>query len=115
MTRLAEQHKAVNLSQGFPNEPPPPQGVAALICGLLGGTADRTTTVQQTPVKHLLDKMDATNETTLLQFIEKLAGHEAIDLHSQYSYPFGRPKMREMIQKYYETFYPGRQGAGTTD
>lgn len=30
MTRLALRHKAINLSQGFPNEPPPAEMVCAL-------------------------------------------------------------------------------------
>ena len=40
MTRLAVQHEAVNLSQGFPNEPPPFDMVWAGVSALVGGTSE---------------------------------------------------------------------------
>jgi hypothetical protein len=40
MTRLALEHNAVNLSQGFPNEGPPIEPVLGIASALIGGEMD---------------------------------------------------------------------------
>ena len=85
MTRLAHEYKAVNLSQGFPNEPPPPEGVAALICGLLGGTEGRQAALEDTCIKTLLEQQfpgKASADVSLQELMLGLAAHKEIDLNS---------------------------------
>lgn len=117
MTRLAVQHGAVNLSQGFPNEPPPSDGVTALICGLLGGTDEGKIGVENMSVQSVLKDLGQTEskescdeKVTVKDFVTAIASRCKTDFNSQYSFPFGRPKLRSLIQKYYEFFYPGKKG-----
>ena len=92
MTRLAIQHGAVNLSQGFPNEPPPRTMVLAAVGALLDGeTLDSA--------EKCAKKLDA-----LLPAAKP--GSTALDSLNQYSYPFGVPMLRQAIQRYYGDFYP---------
>ena len=92
MTRLAIQHGAVNLSQGFPNEPPPRTMVLAAVGALLDGeTLDSA--------EKCAKKLDA-----LLPAAKP--GGTALDSLNQYSYPFGVPMLRQAIQRYYGDFYP---------
>lgn len=89
MTRLAIQHGAVNLSQGFPNEPPPVEMSRAAIGSLLDGTSEEAA-------------------VAAAQALLPDAGKEVSkDLLSQYSFPFGMPALRQQLQAYYARFYPG--------
>jgi len=89
MTRLARLHGAVNLSQGFPNEPPPPEVRAALARGALAG-----------------DSSDVLDLSTLGFVGEFPGGGAAVtfakgpDVH-QYSDPAGRPDLRASIAEHY--------------
>lgn len=89
MTRLAIQHGAVNLSQGFPNEPPPIEMSRAAAGALLGGTDLQSAELTAQKLEHLF------------------AGSPERDLLSQYSFPFGLPLLRQELQAYYARFYPG--------
>lgn len=84
MTRLAIQHKAVNLSQGFPNEPPPRRmavyAAAAILCG---------------------EEESARAAVPLLEAVEK----SEKDALNQYSFPYGAPFLREAIAGYYKRWY----------
>lgn len=84
MTRIAMEHKAINLSQGFPNEPPPKQVLDALVRGSLGGTPDRAA---------VLD----------LLYDSSSGGH--LDVLNQYSTPMGRIELRKAIAEFYERIY----------
>ena len=85
MTRLAIQHNAVNLSQGFPNEPPPIECIEALAKGALGGTPEQAKALE------LLYTSKATNGYT--------------DTLNQYSPPMGRIELRKAIADFYKRIY----------
>ena len=91
MTRLAIQHGAVNLSQGFPNEPPPREMVLAAAGALIDGATLDT-------AERCAAKLDS---------LLPAAADSAVDSLNQYSYPFGIPMLRQAIEKYYGDFYPG--------
>ena len=93
MTRLAVKHGATNLSQGFPNEPPPREMLLAAAGALLNGANTDVATKQAAKLEALLP-------------IAPYDGTEK-DMLSQYSYPFGTPFLREAIGKYYNMLYPG--------
>lgn len=90
MTRLAVQHGAVNLSQGFPNEPPPREMVLAAAGALLDGASLESAKGFAQQLEKLLPKPSAA----------------ALDSLNQYSYPFGVPMLRQTLAKYYAEFYP---------
>jgi aspartate/methionine/tyrosine aminotransferase len=108
MTRLAIQYDAVNLSQGFPNEPPP--SILRLKCALaiLQGqppsvaTEDAAMTEEQLEesIIHLLSSRRKqengdSNDTD----------DDHLDHLNQYSPPMGRPDLRASIATYYRRFY----------
>lgn len=99
MTRLALEYGAVNLSQGFPNEPPPLEVRAALAHAVLTGTA---TSVGSAGEKTSLE--------LLKRAVEGLSGNEGngentVDVLNQYSPPMGRPDLRQAIANHYERIY----------
>jgi aspartate/methionine/tyrosine aminotransferase len=89
MTRLAIKHGAVNLSQGFPNEPPPREMALAAAGALLDGSSPEAARVMA---------------TKLSSFCGTAAPKDALN---QYSFPFGAPDTRAALSQYYRTFYPG--------
>ena len=89
MTRLAIKHGATNLSQGFPNEPPPREMVLAAAGALLNGASLES----------------AASTAQMLESVPADAGHK--DLLNQYNFPFGTPTLRAAIADYYQEFYPG--------
>lgn len=105
MTRLAIQHKAVNLSQGFPNEPPPWELRLACAHAILTGQPEpgddsRALSVQDLQGS-LVDLLGGTSNTNTnsahnLHYLDQL---------NQYSPPMGRPDLRSSIAKYYQRFY----------
>jgi len=84
MTRLSIQHSAINLSQGFPNEPPTPTVVNALVRAILGGTPERAASLTNFSQDTALAPIDALN---------------------QYSPPMGRTELRNAISNQYERIY----------
>ena len=92
MTRLAIQHGATNLSQGFPNEPPPRSMALAAAGALLDGASLESAAA-----------MAATLERSV-QLPEPGASR---DMLNQYNFPFGAPTLRAAISAYYAEFYPG--------
>merc|ERR1740139_278648 len=92
MTRLALKHGATDLSQGFPNEPPPRAMVLAAAGALLDGTSLESATA-----------MAATLERSV-QLPEPGASR---DMLNQYNFPFGMPTLRAAVAAYYAEFYPG--------
>ncbi|MGK3735026.1 MAG: aspartate/methionine/tyrosine aminotransferase [Bacillariaceae sp.] len=108
MTRLAVEHNAVNLSQGFPNESPPWPLRVSLAHSVLSGrpldndndndtdnnlpTTKTTAALQNSISKMMLsDCGDNTNDTN--------------DQLNQYSPPCGRADLRLSIANYYKRFY----------
>ena len=101
MTRLAEQHNAVNLSQGFPNEGPPKEGIERIVCALLGGDSEESA--------DRIANMSLENEKkTFGELVRRIveANSAQQDSASQYSMPFGRRQLRENIALYYQRWYP---------
>ena len=98
MTRLARQHRAINLAQGFTDEPPPFALVWGAITALLGGSDEGIRRLEQaTPVGSSATG-DRGSPTSLRDVLESLQGRH--DELNQYSYPFGLPELREAITAY---------------
>ena len=89
MTRVAIKSGAVNLSQGFPNEPPPREmacaAAGALLCGASAATAATAAA-----------ELEATGPRA-----------EETDALNQYSFPYGAPELRRAVAKYYAQRFPG--------
>ncbi|KAJ8606088.1 hypothetical protein CTAYLR_005201 [Chrysophaeum taylorii] len=87
MTRLAIEHGAVNLSQGFPNEAPP-EALATYGAGaLLAGESEATAVEAARKLPKRGDPRDALN---------------------QYSFPFGAGCLRRAVSGYYERVWGQR-------
>ena len=98
MTRLAAQYNAVNLSQGFPNEPPPRKVRLALALSVLSG--------------NVVDSKDEETEERLTQSLSRLLNEPdtsfdktQTDVLNQYSPPMGRPDARLAVSQYYQRLY----------
>ena len=119
MTRLAHQYGAVNLSQGFPNEPPPRKLRLALAHSVLTGqevTAKTTSSpiTSSTPQSYQEYHEDELQQALLnvlqqQQQQSKEEGNapftESADVLNQYSPPMGRADLRQGIADYYKRFY----------
>jgi|TARA_B100000686_G_scaffold61881_2_gene66449 aspartate/methionine/tyrosine aminotransferase len=101
MTRLANKHGAVNLSQGFTDEPPPFPLIWGAVVALLGGNRDQVDRINETKPN------DFDDPSALLQEqLVQLQG--SYDEFNQYSYPFGIPELRNAIASYTHR-WTGRQ------
>lgn len=89
MTRIAIEYDAVNLSQGFPNEPPPRPVVEALARATLAGTTESA----------------SMSLSSLFECDKKIDGQNNLDELNQYSMPMGRPSLRKAVAKFYERVY----------
>jgi aspartate/methionine/tyrosine aminotransferase len=119
MTRLAQEYKAVNLSQGFPNEAPPLLLKLSLAHAVLSGQPlpdeDRSTVNEESLIKSLSDFLlsASTNKDTYASLnqdmrISSLSSSTPTDSLNQYSPPMGRPDLRLSIAEYYQRFYDYR-------
>ena len=114
MTRLANEHGAINLAQGFTDEPPPFPLVWAAITALLGGSDVGMRRLEQAArtgvAPHSLrsgagsaaagEAQDDVSSpaSSLRDTLRMLQG--APDELNQYSYPFGMPELRRAIAAY---------------
>ncbi len=110
MTRLAIEHGAVNLSQGFTDEAPVYDLVWSGIAAMLGGTEARRREVDAMTLGDLLTARGATHADAVdLTLKELLAGaRNPRDQFNQYSFPFGLPELRRAIADYTERLYGRR-------
>lgn len=110
MTRLAIEHGAVNLSQGFTDEAPVYDLVWSGIAAMLGGTEARRCEIESMTLRDLLAVRDATGGEALdLTLKDLLAGARTPrDQFNQYSFPFGLPELRRAIADYTERLYGHR-------
>ena len=92
MTRLARQHRAINLAQGFTDEPPPFPLVWGAITALLGGSDEGIRRIERVLAA---DSVADRGATLLRDALEPLQGRR--DELNQYSYPFGLPELRQAI------------------
>lgn len=112
MTRLAIEHQAVNLSQGFPNESPPWIVKLALAHGVLSGRPyedqddDRESSTTETRLQSSLSKIISSGENGGV-----ISGGDQLN---QYSPPCGRGDLRKEISNYYKRFY-NYGGVGVED
>lgn len=106
MTRLAIEHSAVNLSQGFPNEGPQFEMVWAAIAAMLGGMPDAMAFVDGVTVEALLKPGESAVDLARMPLKELVsrAAHKA-DMFNQYSIPFGTAELRQAISQYTSRFY----------
>jgi aspartate/methionine/tyrosine aminotransferase len=118
MTRLAQEHKAVNLSQGFPNEAPPLLLKLSLAHAVLSGQPlhheDPSTVNEEFLIKSLSAMLlsssfdDDDHHYTPLKgdvITSSLSSTTTTDILNQYSPPMGRPDLRISIAEYYKRFY----------
>ena len=97
MTRLAHRHGAINLAQGFTDEPPPFPLVWGAIGALLGGSDASIERVEQAADAPAAGH-DGNSPAPLRDVLRSLQGGR--DELNQYSYPFGLPELRQAIAAY---------------
>ena len=102
MTRLALEHGAVNLAQGFTDEAPAYDLVWSGAAAMLGGTEERCARLETMTLRDLLAAHGARDGEALdLTVKELLAGvRSPRDEFNQYSFPFGLPELRRAIADY---------------
>ena len=102
MTRLAIQHNAVNLAQGFTDEAPPYDLVWGGIAAMLGGTDEGIEQLESLSLKEILGERDDDSESQSTLCLRDLLGRvqNSRDRLNQYSFPFGLPELREAIARY---------------
>ena len=107
MTRLAVEHGAVNLSQGFTDEAPVFDMVWGGVTAMLGGTQEGVDRIESMTVRDILDARGGTGGNSLdLTLKELLAAiRNPRDQLNQYSFPFGIPELRNAIANYTEALY----------
>jgi len=98
MTRLARQHGAINLAQGFTDEPPPFALVWGAITALLGGSDAGISQLEQVTTAGWGGTGESGSSALLRDALEPLQGRR--DELNQYSYPFGLPELRQAIAGY---------------
>ena len=110
MTRLAIEHGAVNLSQGFTDEAPVYDMVWGGISAMLGGTQEGVRRIESMTLREILrERGDEGSNSLDLTLKEVLAGmRNPRDQLNQYSFPFGLPELRHAIADYTHAFYGRR-------
>jgi len=107
MTRLAVQHQAVNLSQGFTDEAPHFELVWGGVTAELGGDDEHIEWLEGLTIGDIGDKLgvgpEALGQMPLRDVLARLQNPR--DRFNQYSFPFGLPELREAIAAYTERFY----------
>ena len=110
MTRLAVEHGAVNLAQGFTDEAPAWDLVWRGVSALLGGTDAGQARIESMTLRDLLTGRDAADGEALdLTLRELLAGARSRrDQLNQYSFPFGLPELRRAVAEYTDRLHGRR-------
>jgi aspartate/methionine/tyrosine aminotransferase len=101
MTRLAVEHDAVNLAQGFTDEAPAFDLVWGALTAILGGEEEGIKRLESTTLRDLVAAAgDQAADVSLKQLLSQLQSPS--DRYNQYSYPFGLPELRQAIAAYTE-------------
>ena len=110
MTRLAVEHGAVNLAQGFTDEAPAWDLVWRGVSALLGGTDEGQARIESLTLRDLLaGRGKADGEALDLTLKELLAGARSRrDQLNQYSFPFGLPELRRAVADYTDRLHGRR-------
>ena len=107
MTRLAHEYRAINLSQGFTDEPAIYEMVWGGISASLGGTEEGIARLAALKMKDVMEQVggdiDSLLEMTLKDFLKTLQYPR--DAYNQYSYPFGLVELRNAIADYTLRFH----------
>ena len=99
MTRLAIEHDAVNLSQGFTDEAPVFDMVWGAFAASLGGTPEGESALSTMTVAEALARAGSPgDDLTLGELLRALQNPR--DQFNQYSFPFGMPELRHAIAEY---------------
>ena len=110
MTRLAMEHGAVNLSQGFTDEAPVYDMVWSAVAAMLGGTEEGVGRLESMTLRELLEASGGAGgnslDLTLKELLREVRNPR--DQLNQYSFPFGIPELRHAIADYTEAFYGHR-------
>ncbi|MEW6751667.1 MAG: aminotransferase class I/II-fold pyridoxal phosphate-dependent enzyme [Candidatus Latescibacterota bacterium] len=107
MTRLAVQHGAVNLSQGFTDEAPLFELAWGGIAAILGGTDEQIAQLDGLTLEQIHAQVGGSREEFLRLPLREVLGRlqNPRDRYNQYSFPFGLPELRQAIAAYTECFY----------
>ena len=106
MTRLAVEHGAVNLSQGFTDEAPVFDMVWGGVSAMLGGTQEGVDRIESMTLREILAARGSGGNSLDLTLKEVVAGiRNPRDQLNQYSFPFGIPELRHAIADYTEDLY----------
>ena len=110
MTRLAMEHGAVNLSQGFTDEAPVYDMVWSGISAMLGGTEEGVRRLESMTLREFLEASGGAGGNSLDLTLKELLAEvrNPRDQLNQYSFPFGLPELRHAIADYTEAFYGHR-------
>ncbi|MBF2758942.1 MAG: aminotransferase class I/II-fold pyridoxal phosphate-dependent enzyme [Ectothiorhodospiraceae bacterium AqS1] len=110
MTRLAVEHGAVNLSQGFTDEAPDYEMTWGAIAALLGGTPEGCERLESMTLGDLIELSGGSGDNALKMPIKELLSRlrNPRDQFSQYSFPFGIRELRLAIADYTAAFYGHR-------
>jgi len=103
MTRLAMQHDAVNLSQGFPNEGPPIEPVLGIASAVIGGDMGNLG-IFDAKVSDLIGDDFDPKSVTLRDLLEKIYDPWKSSLN-QYSIPYGILPLRQAVAEFYKRHY----------
>ena len=110
MTRLAMEHGAVNLSQGFTDEAPVYDMVWSGVAAMLGGTQEGVGRLESMTLREILEASGGAGgnslDLTLKELLREVRNPR--DQLNQYSFPFGIPELRHAIADYTEAFYGHR-------
>ena len=110
MTRLAVEHGAVNLSQGFTDEAPVYDMVWSGVAAMLGGTEEGVGRLESMTLREILEASGGAGgnslDLTLKELLREVRNPR--DQLNQYSFPFGIPELRHAIADYTEAFYGHR-------
>ena len=110
MTRLAMEHDAVNLSQGFTDEAPVYDMVWSAVAAMLGGTDEGVGRLESMTLREIMEASGGAGgnslDLTLKELLREVRNPR--DQLNQYSFPFGIPELRHAIADYTEAFYGHR-------
>ena len=106
MTRLANQHNAVNLSQGFTDEAAIYEMVWGAIAASLGGTEEGISRLEESTLDDIHQMIKGEVGSFLNMKLKSVlkALQSPRDVFNQYSYPFGLPELRRAVADYTERF-----------
>ena len=107
MTRLAVQHGAMNLSQGFTDAPPLYDLVWGGVAAALTGADESSERLENLTLRELIELRGGDPEELMALPLKELFEtlRSPLDQLNHYSFPFGLPELRQSIADYTEQLY----------